>query len=748
MKKLLSVLTLLCIVISSFAFASCGGGTTKVDDGLQKAYDYIFQNYKDAAEVTPSDYEMMSSVKIGDEKFTVTWSVDVAEGITITDDGKVSTIDVNEKTPTEIAYVLKGEIKNEKGETKTISFNRKVPAFKVLSYAEYVALEDKQPLVVEGVVTGIMAKSKGNSYNCLYLQTADGGFYAYSLALDPVASSGIEVGMTVQVTGTRDTYSGTYEIASPVAEIIKAEKTDVTPVDYTELYTAAADLKAADLNAKQAFLVTIKGVEVTGEDTSSGYYKFKIGDKESYVRISSSVCPIDKTAQESFKKGHAEHLGWTADVTGITCVYDGAFYLTPVSADAFTYISLPKKSDAEMIDFELANLKLTEKVTEDTAITLAANGQGYTDVKYEWASDNACAVVKDGKLTVTLPEADTEVKVTVTAKAGAETKTKEFKILVEAAQSKVYENTIVTAPVKDTAYKFGTEQVQTGKWIYFTGEMDGNYFATTTNPEKAADVFIEEVEGGYRAYFKSGDKKTYIDIYEYQTGKAGVRLTDAPSAVYTWLEAANTAKASVAGGEFYIGTYNTNVRLSASATSYITGDNAAKIGVSQFPAHFITLKELVPTVEKAAELKADQAYKIYVDQKQVEKVLYFAGAMDGNYFATTDKADKATDVFVETVEGGYRVFFKQEDKKMYLDVYEYQTGKAGVRITDAPSAVYTVDAATGTFVTKFSFGDFYVGTYNTNVRLSASNISYISGENAAKIGVSQFPASLGTVSYK
>ena len=87
-------------------------------------------------------------------------------------------------------------------------------------------------------------------------------------------------------------------------------------------------------------LVTVKGVEITGEDAGSGYYKFKLGSLESYVRISSSVCPLTKDEQAQFIAAHAEHLGWIANVTGVLCVYDGSFYLTPATVDAIPPIAI------------------------------------------------------------------------------------------------------------------------------------------------------------------------------------------------------------------------------------------------------------------------------------------------------------------------------------------------------------------------------------------------------------------------
>ncbi len=589
MKKLISCVILLALCVT--AFAACNN-TTDNKDPLTSAKEYLYTMYKDKAEITPSDFERVSVLSINGASYTVEWTVDVSDGVKIVanENGKTVVVDVNEKTEKEIAYVLKATVKDADGKTAEVTFNHKVPAFKELSWAEYVSAEDDSNVVCKGVITAIMAKSKGNSSNCIYMQDSDGGYYAYNMPTDPITDDKLEVGMTVRVSGTKDTYNGTYEIMNAVVEVVDSSKKPASPVDFTEKYTKASSLKDTALTAQQGMLVTVKGVEVTGEDVSGGYYKFKLGELESYVRISSSVCPLTKEDQETFKKGHAEHMGWTANVTGIICVYDGAFYLTPATVDAFEYVSLPAKDDAGMVAFEKDALTLIDAVTEDTEIDLIAKGQSYDKVTITWTSDNACAVVANNKLTVKLPDAETTVKITATLKSGSVTETKVFEVKVDAVPKNVYIATPVTAPVKDTAYKFFLQQVNLGKTLYFTGEKDGNYLATSDKADKAADVFLEAVDGGFRLYCKNGDAKNYIDIYEYQAGKVGVQLTDKPTAVYKFDETMGILVANVAGADYYLGTYKEFNTISASKTTYITGDNAANVGKSQFVAKLVTVE--------------------------------------------------------------------------------------------------------------------------------------------------------------
>ena len=302
---------------------------------------------------------------------------------------------------------------------------------------------------------------------------------------------------------------------------------------------------------------------------------------------------------------------------------------------------------------------------------------------------------------------------------------------------------VVTEVATDTAFKFGLVQGNLEKTLFFSGKMSGNYLATTESIAKAADVFVEAVEGGYRLYFFEGETKTYIDLHEYKEGKAGIRLTTEPTATFVWNEELHLFTTNVAGEDRYLGTYNTFNTISASATSYITGDNASKIGVSQFPAQLYMIEY---TRNVATEVVAGKAYKFSLVQGNLEKTLYFSGAMSGNYLATTTNAAAAVDVFVEAVEGGYRLYFMAGETKTYIDLHEYKEGKAGIRLTTEPTATFVWNEELHIFTTNVAGEDRYLGTYNTFNTISASATSYITGDNAAKIGVSQFPAQLVTLS--
>ncbi len=426
MKKFVSILVVLVLCLA--VFAACD----KQDTSLTEAGEYLFSLYKDDSKVTPSDFDVVGKVVVGDKTFTVDWTVDKTDSVTIkaSEDAGMITIDINEKTPTEVTYVLTATVKSESGATVTKTFERTIPAYSVLTYAQYAAAEKGTAVVVEGIVSGIFSKSNGSSANGLYLQDAngDGGYYVYNLTDDPT-TTGIKVGMTVTATGEKDVYNGLYEVVKATVAISDSTIKTVTPVDFTDIYKNAADLTDAALVGKQSLLVTLKGVEITGQDTANGYFKFKLGDKESYLRISSSNNCITKDEIDAFKALHTEKYGYTADVTGLIQLYNGTFYLIPVSNEAMTNFALPERTDAEKLAVDLSTVTVNGVFTEDATVTLPLVGATYSDVTFAWTSDSENVVIAaDGTMTVTVPDAPASATITLVATCGDATETKTFTV--------------------------------------------------------------------------------------------------------------------------------------------------------------------------------------------------------------------------------------------------------------------------------------------------------------------------------
>ena len=427
MKKFIALL--LAMVMCLSLFAGCG---EKKNTDLAAAREYLYSLYVDKSTETATDLEYPARVKGGNTFFDVEWTVEILSG---TDDIKVVpsensgfvVVDVPAEPVEDIKYKLTATIKAEDGATETLVYEYTVPKFKVTSFAEYAAAENGALIVAQGVVTGILSKTNGDSANGLYFQDNDGGFYAYNLATDPV-EDGIEVGMTVRVTGEKDLYNGTYEIVKCSAQIINAEKTPAAAADWTEVFVNAADTKDASLTAQQSFLVTLKGVTIGDYVADKGYLNFELAGKTTYLRISSSNCPILKAEETTVIETFQTKKGNLANVTGLVTLYNGAFYLTPVSVDCFEYLGLPEKSDAEAVEFEKSGLTIDANYDASTELELPTVGAVYDKVAITWSVEGEGAAIVDGKLVITVPAdgSDAVATLTATLTAGDSTDTVSF----------------------------------------------------------------------------------------------------------------------------------------------------------------------------------------------------------------------------------------------------------------------------------------------------------------------------------
>ncbi len=458
--------------------------------GVNAAKDYLYAMYKDGQnKPTTSDFDVVGVVKVSGVTYNVDWTVnaDAVKVGAMDASTKKVTVSVDAKTPTQVDYTLTATVKDDKGNTASTSFNYYIPAYTQFSWAQYVAAEKGETVVVSGVVTGIIAASKGATSNSIYFQDKDGAYYAYgtSSAADPIADLGIKEGMTIEVTGTRDTYSGTYEIANYSVEITDSSIKTVEAANYTDLFLNASSLKDEKLTANQSALVYLEGVEILGvSPTDATYYLFQLGDKQSYVRISGSSCPLTKDEQEAFKTSFNEHKGYLADVKGILTLYDGAFYITPLTVDCIYNLRLAEKTDAEKVEYEAANLGIPAKVNQDTVVALLPAGQTYSDVAVSYTVEGEAAVydAAAGTLTITQGDKDAVVKVTAVVTVGSETKTVETEIAVEAKASDLCEAAVLAkaAALAEGEAMSGT-QVLRGEIVEIPTAYNEQYNNVTVN---------------------------------------------------------------------------------------------------------------------------------------------------------------------------------------------------------------------------------------------------------------------------
>ena len=411
-----------------------------VEYDVAAAAAYVDSMYKKANNVTAADYDVVAQVMIAGIKYTVDWAVD-NELVKAVKGESTWTIDVDEKAAEEHTYKLIGTITAPDGTTATVSYDRTVPKYVLVSFEDYMAAEKGDTVVIEGIVVAMNGKSVGNSRNHLFLADVNGkgGYYCYQLDNDPVAE-GVKIGMTVSVTAVVEPYSGMQETKGGTFTIVDETIKTVDILDITDKFAEGADLKNY-----VGLVVTVKGIEIGTQDLekdTSQYLYFDLNGKSGYVRTYVTDFPTTLTIvtdennkvsspdKATIDADHAAHFGYTADVTGILILYSGNPYLIPVSTTPFTNYTFVEKTPAEKIEAELGDLKFDATVSADTVIDLLATGKYYDDVTLTWATDDTtgAATIADGKLTLVVPDAETTIKVTVTATCGDVTDTKEFSI--------------------------------------------------------------------------------------------------------------------------------------------------------------------------------------------------------------------------------------------------------------------------------------------------------------------------------
>ena len=706
MKKLLPLF--LVLVLSIFALTACFGSeyneslknpeseknppsgevTPEADEDLQAAYDYIKLTYKTLG-VTLESFEVMKNAPIGDKIFAITWSTDNAD-ITITEseDGNFYVVNLPEKGAAAVNYALKFSIQNEAGEKKEGSFSLTLPAYAINTFDEYVAAEDGTPLVVQGIVTGVISKSTNSTKeNSLFIQdlNGNGGYYIYNLAEDP--NGVIKVGMTVEVSGNKKNYNGTYELTSPVAKIIDETIKTVTPVDFTEVLASAAGLDADELVKKNGMLVTIKGVTLLEYLESNGYHYFQLGNHKTYLRVSSSSNCITEDEGKALTKSFQDNFYNAADVTGLIAVYNGAMYLMPVSTNAFTnFVEQDKPADVK-VDLALDNTKIAGMIQLAGDTELPTTFSGFADVSIAWELvSGTCASLAGNKLTVTIPAAAEQIVLKATVTCGEISKTKEYTVTVKPISTITIEEANNIG--MNMAHNTYTEEL-----YYIVGTVESVANSTYGN------LYLVDAEGKYSIYV--------YGMYD-ATGKVRYDSMDPmplPKDVVKVLSA--------------VGKYSNDVQLKNAKVVEITVHEDNKVEA----APEIDFKPVAPIVDT----------EFFFGMTKNEKVYYITGLMaTGNssfYMASTAKqADAAKITVVAGPDGTYYLKLTVDGATKYMDIVVSGTHKNAVYADAAPETGFYYDAEFMVFYktfdgSKYTFGTALSNSYTTigGVKVNADN---------------------------
>ena len=795
MKKLISILLVLTLCLG--LFVGCNNNKTPTTGSdLDAAKRILFNQYntasKDEENKILADKELSTVVIVGGVSYSVEWKINMTSGdngavvITESETSNYVTLDVVNQNA-ESHYDLIATIKDSEGNSVSMTLKCYTPA------VQKIELDDSKIILVLGgkYVTGED-----------YLYTSSSGSTKHELAMSENKSDALQ--LTV-----RENSDGTVTFVTNDGKFLMADGTNVQIVDAegenTKFVLEPAEggqyikCASATYNGNAQYLEVYDGYLTC-------YGKSSTADVTIYTFVMEKISTV--SAKEVLDAAYALEAGQSLEggpftLTGEITKIDTAW------SDDYKNITVTIKVDDDgrtIQCFRLQgtgakDLKVGDNITVegtisnfngtvqfDKACTLKKNNSNVhvhteevipakdatctEDGLTEGKKCSECGAIIVAQQTIAAAHTWGEWEVTKKPTVSEDGERKHTCSVcntteTEAVKYAATEWVVVETPEAGKAYKFALNQATLKKVLYFTGKMNGYYLATSDNTDDAVDMYLEAVEGGYRMYFMAGETKTYIDIVERDgeenKGKVNVKLVTEPTCVWTLNETLHIFTTTVAEKEWYLGTYDqmnddgtvkkSLETISASEIKYITGDNASKLGVHQFVAQMYIEQEISDIVTAP---KADTAYNVALNQATLEKVLYFTGKMNGYYLATSDNAADAVKVYVETVEGGYRMYFMAGETKTYIDIVERDgeenKGKVNVKLVTEPTCVWTWNKTLNIFTTTVAEKEWYLGTYDqmnddgtvkkSLETISASEIKYITGDNASKLGVHQFVAQL------
>ena len=649
MKRKMSLICCLLAltVLSSIAFLACEkkpAGPTYTEPTaaeLELVLEMIETDHKKAfSDATPANYELNTIYVLSPAAAYLQYTVAVdTTGGAKEDDVKVvnsaennkCTVEVNSKSKIEIPYTLTVTLVNKKGEAYkkddgslyTVSFSHKIPAYTLVTFEEFVkAADDKseQTVTVVGYLTGIISTSSG-SKGSIYLVDKQGyGYYAYgptgvitdSITNDEQLRTAWPVGTEIEVSGTATCYNGQYEFNKGCS--VTKTGNSVTQEELYVYRNATADWgKAIDNKDKalipyQNALVELNNAKMVSVSSDNKYYYFTVNGKQfnlyntNYFMDGEDV----KTLLKKFE------VGKQATIKGLVSVYSEAYQIYPLGLDAISDVTDATFSNQEKLDATKAEFTFDTKYAEDKEVPLPTTGKAFTDVTIEWALDKDYPgiTLNNNVLTVTLQETEQKAKLTATLKIGSDSTTKDFDISVDAIENVEYEPVIINAPAIGD-YKIVMDTTAAGgSVLYFDGTLNSKGALNSTDKaSKAANVTVAAVEGKEGVYTLNVAGKYLVG---YLNGTFNnMKLADEPGE-WTWNTELKTFVCTFADKDgkqstFYFGTYvKENVAgntFALSKISYVTGENANKVGVSQFVGQFGTMQKKSDIAEPTDEEK-------------------------------------------------------------------------------------------------------------------------------------------------
>ncbi len=193
---------------------------------------------------------------------------------------------------------------------------------KVMTYAEFMAAETDTKVVIESYIQGNQAwwDDNGQGKVTIYLQDAEGAYFAYEVACTEADSAKIVPGAKVRITGDKAVWSGEVEIMNGTIEFLEGDPFIAEAKDVTALL--GTDALEAEMNK----VVTFKGMTFKALSYKDNEY-----DKDIYVTLEKDGTEYEFCVEnyltgpdsEVYKAVEALKAGDVIDITGFLYWYEG-----------------------------------------------------------------------------------------------------------------------------------------------------------------------------------------------------------------------------------------------------------------------------------------------------------------------------------------------------------------------------------------------------------------------------------------
>ena len=726
---------------------------------LASAKEFVNSMYLMGAEVTAADFKVITNVPVGSVNFTITWSIESeVEGQTavvlgaIDENTKQQLVDVDTMSTEVVDYKLVGTISDAEGHSTTVEYVRQVPiGFKMNETHPYAAAIYQgtlgKTLYLDGGVSGryLTMTEDATKAIAVYAEKAEGGYKLYILDgetkkyITIYANSEGKTSVNYDAAGATvyaynpainaffttfnngEVYLGTYNNYNTVSV---SNISYITPENTGKSQFPLEMLPVADGGTYAAYITQAqqnKVVYVTG-DVSGRYLATSENAAEAVVIYAEKV-----TGGYKFYKLNGETKEYITiyanDEDKDSVKFDAAgttvFSYDPV---VNAWVSNFKGKDKYLGTYSSYT---TVSVSNLSYITAENTGKSQFPLEFKLVAGGP--VVEEHKCESKCPTCGLCLDKDCTETACAE---------------KCKGHEAVAAPVAGT-YTISMYHTTNKVELYLVAQMSGYYIASTQNQAEAEVITLVKLDNGnYTMQLSTGK---YLAVV--QSGTHFNAVMQDTACEWQWNSTYNTLTVTIDGAEYYLGTYGTYTTFGASniskaPTSYVAHLTAVGSVVPPVVEHTCESKCptcglcLDPTCTETACLEkckghevVDNApvagtYIIKMVQSNLNKTLYFTGAMDGYYFATSENVADAVVVTLAKLDSGK--YTMQLANGKYLAIIPNGT-YTNVVMQDAVCE-WAWNATLGNFTVTISGTEYFLGTNSSKTydTIAANKSSYAS----------------------